>query len=63
MKVICVVKIGENRFAKWRCTNLRSFERFLDDRFSGWRFYNVYDNKTREQIASYTCKKRFTSSH
>ena len=55
--VIC--KVGVDDFKKWRAvTNLIRFTEFLDTTYPSWRFYNVFDSKTKEQIASYTQKRK-----
>ena len=62
-KYSAIVKIGAEKFAKWRFDNLVKFVRFLDERHSDWRWFNVFDNDKksptyRTQIANYTRNKR-----
>ena len=50
-----IVKVGEDTFLKYRrVTNLLRFTGWLDKQHSSWRWFNVYDAKTRTQVASYT---------
>ena len=55
----CIVKVDGERFVKYRTVNnLLKFTLFLDANFSEWRYYNVYDKTTKQQIASFTKNKR-----
>ena len=57
-KVRAFVKIDNSRFFTWHVTNLISFCKFLDKRYSDWRYFNLYDCQTNEQIASYSKNNR-----
>lgn len=59
--MICIVKVDKDRFVRYRCTNIQKFVEFLNCRYGGWRWFNVYSDKTRVQIGSYTPKKGYTS--
>lgn len=61
-RYICIVKISNDHFVKYRLNDLLSFTAFLDTKWQGWRWFNVYDKKSKEQIANYTNKRRPTSS-
>jgi hypothetical protein len=53
------VKADAERFLKYRTVNnLLKFTAFLDVNFPEWRYYNVYDKTTKEQITSFTKNKR-----
>jgi hypothetical protein len=58
-QVLVIVKVSNSKFCKWHVKNLRKLESFLDKTYNGWRWYNVYDKDTHQQIANYTTKKRF----
>lgn len=70
-KYIAIVKIKNNKngsakCVKYRFDNLLKFTVFLDKKWSGWKWYNVFSNKgdnKRTQIASYTNKNRPTKSY
>lgn len=58
--VIC--KVEKERFIKYRnVSNLLSLCAYLDNHFSTWQYFNVYDKNTLNQVASYTPKNRPTS--
>lgn len=63
MKVYrAIAKVGDDKFVKYRTVrNLISFATFLDENFSDWRYFNVFDKNTDQQIASYTKHKRPTT--
>jgi hypothetical protein len=54
---------GKAKCVKYRVTNLVKFTVFLDHQFPDWRWFNVYDNKTGQQIASYTRNNRPSNRH
>lgn len=59
----CIVKVDAERFVKYRTVNnLLKFTIFLDENFPMWRYYNVYNKKTKEQITSFTKNKRPSQS-
>ena len=50
---------GRNGFAKFRnVNNLIRFTKFLDESYPDWRFFNVYDKKSREELKRFTNKVR-----
>ena len=56
-----IAKVGNDKFVKYRVTNLVRFARFLDINFPGWRYFNVYKYQRDEsgpKIASYTKNNR-----
>ena len=57
-KYTIITKVGNNDFKKWNCNDLLSFTRFLDKSHPNWRWFNVYDKKTKEQIGNYTNRNR-----
>lgn len=61
-KVICIVKVGDKKFVKYRVSNLLKFTAFIDRCYVNWRWYNVYDNDSGCQICSFTNRNRPTNS-
>jgi len=63
---IAIVKIRNNGdgtayCVKYRFNDLIKFTKFLDKKWSEWKWYNVFSNKGNDkgvQLASYTNKKR-----
>ena len=61
-KYTCIAKTSDDKFVKYRINDLLKFTSFLDSRWSGWRWFNVFDNRTKIQIANFTKKSRPPSS-
>lgn len=57
-KYTCIAKTGDDKFLKYRLNDLLKFTRFLDKQWPGWRWYNVFDNRTKTQVANFTKSKR-----
>lgn len=63
-KVIVKIKNNPDRAAycvKYRVSDLIKFTQFLDQKWTGWKWFNVYSNigiNTGEQLASFTKNKR-----
>lgn len=54
-----IVKIGDTDFVKYRYVdNLVKFTDFLDRKYPNWRYMNVFDRDTKEQIANFSKKNR-----
>ncbi len=61
-----IVKISNNPdesayCVKYRFDNLVKFTRFLDNKWNGWKWFNVYSNNGENkgvQLASFTKKNR-----
>jgi hypothetical protein len=53
-----IAKVNDDKFVKYNVNNLMKFVQFLDKDFEGWRWFNVYDKKTKLQIANFTTNKR-----
>jgi hypothetical protein len=58
-----VVKVGPDKFVKYRVNNFINFTLFLDRHFKDWRYINVYrylgtNDKTGKQVAAYTKNNR-----
>ncbi len=70
-KYVAIVKIKNNKdgtayCVKYRFDNLLKFTEFLDEKWSGWKWYNVFSNRgnqIRKQIANFTNKKRPDKSY
>jgi hypothetical protein len=57
-KYTCIVKTGPEKFVKYRLNDLVKFTTFLDHHWSDWRWFNVFDNRARAQVANFTKEKR-----
>ncbi|MGF7230004.1 hypothetical protein [Arachidicoccus sp.] len=57
-KYICIVKVNETKFVRYHVNNLISFVSFLDKRFAGWRWMNVFDYRTKQQLGSFSKNNR-----
>ena len=53
-----IAKVSNDQFVKYNVNNLLSFTTFLDKHYKDWRWFNVYDKKTKVQIASFTKHNR-----
>ena len=63
LKRTVIVKTDTKDFAKWEYVNdLVRFTNFINTKYPNWRFMNVFDKETRQQIASFT-KKNPPTSH
>jgi len=61
--MICIVKVGGTplgggSFKKWHVNNLVKFTSFLDKNYPEWRYFNVYDKKSKRQIGNFTKSNR-----
>lgn len=59
---LCIVKTGDSKFLKYHVNDLLKFTKFLDTTWSDWKFFNVFDKKTENQIASFTINDRPTKA-
>lgn len=57
-KYTIIAKVTADRFVKYRCSDLLSLARFLDKSWPDWRWFNVFDKRTKEQIANFTKNNR-----
>lgn len=48
-----IVKYSSDKYLKYIVTDLVLFTKFLDKKFKGWLYFNVYDYKTREHLSSF----------
>lgn len=53
-----IAKVGPDKFVKYNVDNLIRFTAFLDRRFNDWRYFNVFDKDTQEQLISFTKNNR-----
>jgi len=53
-----IAKVENDKFVKYHVNNLLLFTSFLDSDFGGWRWFNVYDKKTGQQLGNFTNKQR-----
>lgn len=57
-----IVKVDAEKFVKYDyVNNLVSFTGFLDRTFPNWRYMNVFDRKSKTQIANFTRKNKPTA--
>lgn len=58
-----IIKVNEDRFIKYRnVNNLVKLVAFLDNNFPEWKYFNVYDKKTRQQVGNFTQNNKPTSA-
>ena len=65
-RYVAIVKTGNNpdgtaHCVKYRLNDLLKFTAYLDKKWIGWRWFNIYSNQGENkgtQIASFTNKKR-----
>jgi hypothetical protein len=65
-RYIAIVKIsnrpdGKAYCVKYRFDNLIKFSKFLDDKWTGWKWFNVYSNRGKNkgvQLGSFTSKNK-----
>jgi hypothetical protein len=48
------VKIENDKTITYRSSDLLNFTKFLNKSYPTWRFFNVYDKETGQQLASFT---------
>ncbi len=53
-----IAKVSSDKFVKYHVNNLLSFTKFLDEKFIGWRYFNVFDIRTGQQLSNFTTKCR-----
>jgi len=61
-----IAKVEKDKFVKYKVNNLIMFTKFLDRKFSGWRWFNVYEyNKSHngKQLASFTSNNKPRSKY
>lgn len=57
-RYICIAKVSAEKFVRYHVNDLIRFTDFLDEKFSGWRWFNVYSKKTGEQLKNFTKRNR-----
>lgn len=62
-KYTCNVKVEAERFVKYRTSDLIQFAHFLDTKYPDWRWFNVFNKTTKQQIANFTRSNRPTTKH
>lgn len=54
-----IAKVSQDHFVKYRnVNNLPRFAVFLDKKFPSWKYFNVFDKVTGDQVSSYTKNAR-----
>jgi hypothetical protein len=61
-KYTCIAKAASEKFVKYRLNDLIKFTTFLDKQWPDWRWFNVFDNRTKTQVANFTKVNRPTRS-
>lgn len=56
-RYICIVKTPDKHL-RYHVNDLIKFTSFLDVEHSTWKYFNVYDSKTQDQVANYTINQR-----
>ena len=59
-KYVCIVKTTEKHL-RYHVTDLIKFTSFLDLKHPSWKYFNVYDYKTKDQIGNFTINNKPTS--
>lgn len=60
-KYMCIAKVGNEKFVRYRENNLKLFAGFLDREFTDWRWFNVYEysrDGDGPQIGNFTKNNR-----
>ena len=60
-KYICIVKTDNEKFVRYHVNDLLLFTNFLDRKFTGWRWFNVFSNEKNskgKQLTSFTKNNR-----
>ncbi len=58
-----IVKLRTQQFLKYQVNDLLKFTAYLDKEHAGqWTWYNVFDRRTRQQVANFTNKRRPVSA-
>lgn len=52
------VKVEADKTLTYRSSDLLNFTRFLNKSYPEWRFFNVYDKESGQQLASFTKNKQ-----
>lgn len=52
-----IAKVSSDKFVKYHSENLLSFVKFLDAKYTGWRYFNVF-NQSGEQVGNFTTHSR-----
>ncbi len=58
-KYTIIAKVTGDKFVKYRnVSNLKKFANFLDVRFPSWKYFNVFDPVTGDQVSNFTKNER-----
>jgi len=57
-----IVKISTKEFHKYHVRNLLKFTAWLDTKYPDWKWFNVYDKKSKNQIGNFTKTNRPTAA-
>lgn len=56
-KYVVISKVGNEKFVKYRTTNLIKFYKFIVAKFPNYRYSNVYSRKSHILVMSFTKKR------
>lgn len=59
----CLVKLDAQDIRHWHTDDLLDFMAWLDVAYPNWRWFNVYNSQTGQQLGNYTQQKRPIHSH
>ncbi len=58
-----IVKLRTQQFLKHQVNDLLQLTTYLDKKYAGqWTWFNVFDSRTRQQVANFTNKRRPVSA-
>ena len=53
-KYVVIIKVDTTKFVKYRVWDLLKLVDFLNTQWPEWRWFNVYDKDTGEQLDNFT---------
>jgi hypothetical protein len=56
-KFVIIAKVDNETFVKYRCNDILNCLNFIQKKYSGFRYANIFNKVTRVQINSYTKNK------
>ena len=65
-KYKCIVKLhtpAGDHFLKYRTSDLLKFTKFLEEKHQGWKWFNVYDRISGQQLDWYSINKKPLTKH
>jgi len=56
-KFCIIAKVGNDFFVKYRCNDINNCLNFIQTKYPDFRYANIFNKVTRQQIHSYTKNK------